>query len=484
MRLRLKLLLAIFVFLLLAPPALAQTPSPKIDWQELKTDHFIIVYAERVEGLSILACACGKKEAQTYANFIDDIYEDLVAVFGVELDTPINLRLFPTEDSYIEVNPIAGQITGVVAHALNNRSEIAIALSRTEQLTDEEIINNMRHELTHFFASLLSDGNLRTGFQEGVAQYLEKPTANAEYDSTILQQALEQSRLLSWAELDEAQRVWMDPQVAYPEALSIAAFLIDRYGFPKIIDFIKATATEPGYRSALEKTYGQSADALEKEWLAYLPEYFAGRWQINSVYAYDLGRVTELVDRGAFSDAETELADIVGLLETTDQTDTLATAEQLLARAQQGRAAGALADEARRALLASDYPAAVTAANEAIVAFETLGYLDRIPELQVYVHRAELGQEALAQLEHGAQLLNTLQFFEAEQKIRDATVLLQSLNNQSGAQRGVELLLDLATRQRLLAYAALGIGLLLAAANAVRRLALKFSAGPLEVEYS
>ncbi len=476
-------LLALFF----SPAQAAQPPdndAPGVVWDELQTEHFVIVYADSVEGLSIFTCKCGLDEARFYANFADDLYEDLVAVFGAELETPINLRLFPTEQSYFQVNPLAEQITGVVAHALNNRAEIAIALPRTEPLTDEEIINNVRHELTHFFASLLSDGNLTTGFQEGIAQYLEQPTATAGYDPTILRQALEQRRLLPWADIDRPGQVWRDPQVAYPQALSMAAFLIDRYGFPAFINFITAHATEPGYRTALQTTYGKSADELEAEWLAYLPEYFAGRWQINAIYSYDLSRVTRLVEQGAYSDAETELTGIIELLETTEQTDTLAQAEALLARVHQGRAAGSLSDDARRALQAHDYPLTVDKATAAISAYEALGYYERLPELQIYIQRAQIGQDALNQLEHGSRQLNTLQFLEAEPQIRQATIMLQSLNNQAGALRGAELLTQLDFRRSLLAYAMLSTALLLLLANFTRRLAIRFSANPLEVEFT
>jgi hypothetical protein len=475
------------IILFIAAPAFAQSPSeeaPVVEWRDLETEHFVIVYAESVEGVSIFTCNCGIDEAQFYEGFIDDVYEDLVDVFEVELETPINLRLFPTEESYYQVNPLAEQIRGVVAHALNNRSEIAIALPRTRPLTQEEIINNVRHELTHFFASLLSDGNLTTGFQEGIAQYLEEPTENASYDPTVLQQALDQGRLLSWADLDRAGEVWRDPQVAYPQALSMAAFLVDRYGFPQFVDFIAAHAAEPGFRSALEVTYGKSSDELEAEWLAYLPEYFDGRWQINAIYAYDLSRVTHLVEQGAYTDAEAELEEIITLLETTEQVEVLAQAEALLARANQGRVAGTLAQEARQALAANDYVETLEAANEAIALYETLGYRDRIQELQVYIQRAELGQDALVRLEQGGQLVNSFKFFEAEREIHEATVMLQSLNNQPGADRGTAMLAQITYQRSLLAYGMLFIGGLLLVANTVRRLFLRYSAGSLELEYT
>lgn len=478
-------LLPILLFTWLPGPAYAQEPdslTDSIDWRELKTKNFIIVYAERVPGPLGLACACGIAEAERYAAFIDQIYEQLTVVFGVQLETPINLRLFPTEQSYYEINPLAEQLTGVIAHALNNRDEIAIALPRTEKLPDEEVINTIRHELTHFFASYLSGGKLKAGFQEGIAQYLEKPGDRSNYDPALLKLAFEEGRLLTWAQLDEATSVYSDPQVAYPQTLAIVSFLVDRYGFPTLLKFISASATQPGYRSALETAYGQPADELEADWLAYLPDYFAGRWQINAVYKYDLSRVRQLVDKAAYTDAAAELGEIVKLLESTDQADTLAEAEALLARAHQGQAAAALANEARQALQDDNYPLTIEKGQAAITAYEALGYRERIPELQTYIHRAELGQQALAQLKQGQSLLGSLRFWEAENKIRQATVLLQSLDNGAASARGRDLLLQSNWQQSLLAYGLLAVGAALLVFNSLRRLVNHLSAEPIELE--
>jgi hypothetical protein len=259
---------------------------------------------------------------------------------------------------------------------------------------------------------------------------------------------------------------------------------VDRYGLPTFLQFLKAAATEPGYRSALETAYGQPADDLEAAWLAYLPDYFVNRWQINAVYQYDLSRVRQLIDQAAYSDAAAELADIVKLLETTNQSDTLAEAEALLARAHQGQAAAALANEARQALQDDNYPLAIEKGQAAIAAYESLGYRDRLPEIQVYIHRAETGQQALNQLQQGESLLSSLRFWEAENKIREATILLQSLDNGAASARGTALLLQSNWQQSLLAYGLLAVGAALLVFNSLRRLVNRFSAEPLEIEFT
>jgi hypothetical protein len=471
----------------LSNPVFAQEPdgpAPVIDWQELPTKKFIIVYAEsvKVEGEAV-ECVCGIEPAEHYATFVDEIYTDLTDVFKVELNIPINLRLFPTEESYFQVNPLAESMSGVIAHT-NARQEVAIALPRTQDMAQEDLVNNFRHEMTHLFASYLSGDKLNASFQEGIAQYLEMPDDRTGYKQDLLRQAFDQDRLLSWAELDDAQQFYSDPQATYPQALSIVSFLIDRYGLANFLEFVKATAEEPGYRSALEAAYGKPADELETEWLSYLPKYFDGRWQINAVYAYDLSRVTELVNKGAYTAAQAELVETITLLETTDQADTLTEAESLLARAHKGQSAGVLADEARLALQAGNYPVAIEKGNAAIAAYQQLGYEARIPEIEVHLHRARIGQKALDQLAYGEQLLDSFHFVEAERTIYEATVLLQSLDNQAAAQRGIELLHQATRRKSMLAYALLAIGLAILLFNGLRRLYNRLSASPLEVEFT
>ncbi|MEW5956839.1 MAG: hypothetical protein AB1801_03875, partial [Chloroflexota bacterium] len=87
-------------------------------------------------------------------------------------------------------------------------------------------------------------------------------------------------------------------------------------------------------------------------------------------------------------------------------------------------------------------------------------------------------------LAHGRQLLDSLRFWEAEQEIYDATILLQSLDNQAAARQGLALLSESAQRQSRLAYAVLGIGTALLVMNGLRRLVNYFTANPLEVEFS
>jgi len=461
-------------------------PVPSVDWQELETQYFIIVYANGIEldGVPQDCPACGPDPANGYAVFVDEVYDDLADVFETNLQLPVNLRLFPTEESYRRVNLLADEAAATDQQPTKGRSEITVVLPNLQERSEAQIANHFRQELTHLFAAKLSDGKLNTGFQEGTGQYLEIPDEATEAKVNELRTALEQNSLYAWAELEEPPAFYENPRIAHPQALSMVAFLIDRYGLPAYLNFIKVSANEPGYRSALETAYGKSAGELEVEWKEYLPDYLNQRWRVNAVYAYDLSALEEMVNKGAFSDAEPQLMETVALLQTTDQQDVLAQAQALLDRVQQAKLAGMLADDALRALRAGNYPETIEKGSQAITVYQQVGYQDRIPEIQAHVHRANIGQQALDRLDNAEEMLNSLSFFQAEREIYEATLLLQKLGNQSAAERGIALLRRSTERQRWLAYAIVGVGLAMLLFGLLRRVYNRFTADPMEVEFT
>ena len=71
------IVLPLILFISLSFSAQAQAPGNRgadVDWREVKTDYFVIVYAESIEGPARFTCACGLDEAQPYVEFVDKIY--------------------------------------------------------------------------------------------------------------------------------------------------------------------------------------------------------------------------------------------------------------------------------------------------------------------------------------------------------------------------------------------------------------------------
>jgi hypothetical protein len=383
---RLSRLLVLLTLVLLLVPSTAM--AQESDWRERQTEHFAILYTDGDQATS-----------ERYAGFVDSIYDEVAAIFGHRTATPVTLRLYPSLERYQEANPLARGLTGVVAHADFRRHELVVVLPQTESQTPEEVKNNVRHELTHLIAAELSDDRLNVGFQEGLAQYVERPAPELETRVEQLQRAFDQDRLLPWSDLDDRDTVYQNPEVSYPESLSIVAFLVERYSFAKMRDFLTITARSSGYRSALERTYTATPDDLERQWRAWLPSYLAGGYKRNALTAYDLTPAEALLRQGRYAEAKAELQTAIEWLRTTEQSDVLRQAEELLARGEAGIRAEALAGDARAALDAGDYDRAAGLVIEAQRAYADLGDTRQAAVLAAYAQRVERGRAAAASLE-------------------------------------------------------------------------------------
>ena len=382
-----RILVLLLALLVLAPAVHADGP----DWQEFKTARFVI------------ASAGDPAEAQRYAGFVEGVYDDMTAVYGYAVPPPVTLRLYPDDASYITTNPLAARLPGVVAHATSSggRHEISIDVQRTRGMSGEAIVNNVRHELTHLILADLSDDHLPVGWHEGIAQYSEKPLpGETQQNVRQLKRAAQVGNLMTWDELNAPGGAYSNPTIAYPESLSMAAFLVDRYGFDRLVTFVKMMAKTPDTRAALEKTYNTSADKLEANWRAYLPDYVDTRYTAHALYAYDMTTMRGYLDAKNYAAAKREAEAALPLLRVTHQSEALAEAESILATAAQAMAAQLRAeinptethDYARAGAASAPVGAAPpgklpASAGDAVAPLDALRALDRLKQAEALAAR-------------------------------------------------------------------------------------------------
>lgn len=434
----------IFLALALLPHV---THAETNDWRELRTQSFAILYV-----------AGDETTAQNYAKFVDSIYDETSAVFGHHAATPLTLRLYPTWESYVAVNPLARGLQGIVAHADYQRHEVVVVVSQTSQQNETEIENNVRHELTHIIASDLSDNRLNVLFQEGTAQYIEHAAPELETRVKLLQRAFDTDQLMRWSDLDDRDTFYGSAEIAYPQSLSVVAYLVEKYSFAKYHDFLTASAKASGYRTALEQTYSTSADDLEQDWRAWLPSYLAGGYQRNAVTAYDLSRAKQLLGEGRYAEAASELEGAISWLQTTEQADVLAQAQALLERSAAGQRAVALANQARGALEAADYTNAAELTAQAQREYNALGDTTQDAVLQEYAARAQRGVAAQGQLAEASSLAGAFRYPQARAVADRAITDFLALGDELNAANARTLRATLDQRQSILGVLLLSLG--------------------------
>jgi hypothetical protein len=466
MRTLARLRVVIVVFLALAAhliPTTVQAQATLPQWYELRTQKFAILYAD-----GDLA------HAEAYATFVDEVYDEITSIFSHAAPTPVTLRLYPNRRTYNAANPLAASVQGIIAHADFRRNEVVVILDQTNAQSPEEIKNNVRHELTHIVLAELSANRLNVGFHEGIAQYVERPSPDLERKATALRQALERDALLPWSALDDRDQIYGSPQIGYPQTLSIVAFLVERYSFVKLREFVTVSARSSGYRSALERVYGTPSTDLERMWREWLPSYLDGGFRHNALTEYDLTPIETLVADGRYADAKRELELAIPWLRNTQQNDVLARAQDLLQRSELGLIAEDLARQTRAALEANDYATAARLAQRALDAYVALDHRARIETLTVYATIADRGLRATALLDQASALASDWRTFaDARIAADQAASEFLSLGNQENAARALALRAEIDRVQSLAGIVLLLVGLAGIAVGFTRRLVVR-----------
>lgn len=303
---------------------------------------------------------------------------------------------------------------------------------------------------------------------EGVARFL----ARAEGDEPAisagvarLREAQRRDALLPWSDLASAGAAYRDPELAHPQALSIAHFLAETRGLDALAAWPAAFAAGATWRATLEEGFGTAPETLEADWRAWLPRYLDGGWRLASAGAEGLGHAEALIAQGRYEEARLLLAGALDYLEQARPEDAPAMAA-LLARAEAGRDATSARDAALRALEDGDYGAAAAAVSsveggapvpEALAA-----------ELSDLGLRAAEGRRARADLDRAASL-PAWRPFAARLAARDAAVALSALGNELVAAEALALREAANRRIRPAALALVALGLALLAGNAWRR---------------
>lgn len=455
------------LLLVLAAFSLPERTSAQVSWLEQRTTYFAILYP-----------AGSEAEAERYAQFVDGVYDEISAIFGYRAPPPVPLRIYPTMELYTQANPLAAQIEGVVAHAHTGRREISIALPQTTQQSAEQIVNNVRHEVAHIFAADLSGGRLTTGFQEGIAQYVERPTAELDAKMQLMRQVIDAGQLLSWSELNVPGAAYDAPQIAYPESYTIVAFLVRRDGFASFRRFIENMKSSSGYRGALESAYNTGADTLEQEWRAQLDAFVDGGYRQRAAVGFDLSHAESLVAAGEYEQAIAELEAGLSTLQQSGDSEAAARAEQLLRLATNNQQLREIAATARGRLESGDYNGARQAATEGYELASRLGLEQHKAVLDEYARLADQGTSAHGRLRKAYADLQTLHIDEARQGLIGAYQSFTRLGDENNAALAQASLLQIQRTETAAAIVLVVIAALVLGWNVYRRYADRGKALP------
>ena len=347
-------------------------------WREIKTINFAILYS--VDNLSL-----AQEIRSFYASDLDEIYENFSYAFGEVLVTPITIRIYPSEDYYYCLNALVPSLRSGATHSHIGAREISLIAENISSEIDTwhtQGMNGFRHELVVLFAEHLSNGNAPQGLLDGLGGYAEDPKETFE-DLYLASDGIEEPTL-KWVSLwDGEYRLSSDS--AYLQTISTVAYLIDVYGWEMFVSFLENLSDSEGYRQALNKTYGLDVQSLQENWRDYFRVYVAGRWRTNVFHDFDLSVFEELIKAGAYADAAEGLENAWALIENFGNDDAYLYAQELLAKSQLGIEAGAVASQARQAIVSGEFEKGIELSNQALNLYAQLGDTRKNDELNNFI---------------------------------------------------------------------------------------------------
>ncbi|MGE3269739.1 MAG: hypothetical protein AB7P40_13390 [Chloroflexota bacterium] len=391
--------------------------------------------------------ASGLAEFAWYADAVEQAYRDVQDVFGGalrETGTPardeIVVTLYGDDDAYREINPMAGRDDGVLGHAQPSEGKIGVAVARLRDKSEGYRRDAIRHELTHIVLGDLSQQRLPIGFQEGIAQYLERDLDQRERFASTIRQAQEAGRLLSFSDLNRQRQFLSVAGIAYPQSYSMVVFLAERYGFGKVLQLVTATREARTLEEAVSRVFERTLPELESEWLAFLPTYLTQSWARNDLDLWDLAAPRQLLAGGKYAEARDLYDRASALYSSMGEQERLGQAQTERQRAVASLEAIDLTQRGMAALSAHTYPEAVDLLTQAETRWRSLGDGRRADLAAAGLMRAMDGQRAVDQVAEARQLLAGWQFQAAGDLAYEAGQVLAELGDSHATAEATEVM--------------------------------------------
>ena len=404
-----------------------------------------------------------------YAPDAEQAMTELRLLLGATLPDKVDVYLYddlPQHDAAVSAAlPAASGRTesaGVQAIADPVAGDITIYLPTFQQLSPVQAENALRHALAHLLTSAASGGKIPQGFDEGIAQYVERPVnERLARVASLVQAADQQGSLPSWFDMNRTLDE-VDGDLVAAQTYSVVAFLVDRFDLPPLQRFLTDLQTAATWRDALRSAYGRDPNALEQQWREDLPRWTSTGWRQNVVSAFDLGPARALLAGANYQAAKATLEPSQDLYRQLNDPTTLAEVDALVTQADTGIQAEALMTQTQQALELHTYERAVSLVAQARSQYAVLPAEQRPEEmLATYEGLATRGMEAEARLETAQQLKGSWgDYPEARAAARDAGVAFAALGDQDNYDRADQVLDDLDGRQRRIVLALAGLAVL------------------------
>jgi tetratricopeptide (TPR) repeat protein len=217
-----------------------------------------------------------KKEAALLRPYVQAQLDQAIDVFEkkykFKLDLPVQLEIYPNHDDFA-VRTMG--MPGLGALGVTFGYVVAMDSPSARQPGKFHWASVLWHELSHVFTLTATKHRVPRWFTEGMAVHEESATYSDWGDRLDFEaiKAIQEKKLLPIAELD---RGFVRPKypsqvvVSYFQAGKICDFIVERWGFDKLLDILRSFSSRTTTAEVIEKQLALKPEDFDREFLAWL----------------------------------------------------------------------------------------------------------------------------------------------------------------------------------------------------------------------
>ncbi|PIE36270.1 hypothetical protein CSA56_00860 [candidate division KSB3 bacterium] len=304
---------SILVYVIIAAMLLSEraeaTAFPRdVEWKEVHTEHFRVIYAER-----------HREVIQNIAGMMESVHQDMSRFFNSAKEMKTDVIITDHLDSFerFDLEIVKGPGKAIVLH-LGDRT--AGAPSFDLRVTDWLVLQFVyqytyvfRHSMDSLFRSFLSrfypdlgfSGWMENGMALYMAAYLQGSSGRSPYlDMLLRADWLDNSPESLQERAAVGKKTWPGDMGLFLYGYSFLCYLSDTYGVNRLAELNLSqnnTLPTPLSKDVFEYVYGKNLQTLQQEWFTSLQEIYLA--QIQDIQARPLTHSQPLTESGYFTGA-------------------------------------------------------------------------------------------------------------------------------------------------------------------------------------
>ncbi len=257
-------------------------------YKRYETAHFVISLDEKQDGILI----------DYLTDTLEKTYQLIGEQYGFRPKEKIRVELFADTKAFYYTSTLSArdiEVTGAVGLCKFNK---LMFLSPKALVHGYRWLDSISHEYMHYMITKLTANKAPIWFHEGLAEHEEtlwrgEPPQLSPVHQTLLARALADGRLISFERMDPGLvklETPEDVQLAYAEAESAIAFIIEKAGHKGLQEVMKqmAASGEKGAGGAVKAVMGWNFDEFEGKWREFLASKGLKEVEGVSVHRYKL----------------------------------------------------------------------------------------------------------------------------------------------------------------------------------------------------